>query len=164
MGLLGTLLLPARLTLRALDDVHTLADGVRTLAAREFELRRGARRIDAALADLDALADGGRELRAREGELRQAGRRVDGALDDLHALAEGAGAAPDADTGRELVRAADARTAAMLAVETALVEVLEPLVDRLVRLDEALPPAPRAIEIVDELRDAVTTLAATAER
>src|SRR4051794_31313421 len=194
MGLLGTLLLPAKLTLRALDDVHSLADGARALIAREAELRRAAGRIDAALDDVGALAEGSRVLRDHD-DLRRAAGRIDAALGDVAALADGiraiashpdearaiaqrAGAALDdlhslADTARELrrhedtlhalARVADARTAAILDIETRLVDALEPLVERVVALDELLRGVPRAIALVEHLEEPLGTVAAAIE-
>ena len=75
--MLGALSLPPRLVLRALDDLHTLAEGLRSLTQRQGDLEE----LLAAVKALPGVED---ELSVAVAELRADVRRLHEWLQPLH--------------------------------------------------------------------------------
>jgi hypothetical protein len=135
---------PARLVLRALDDLHAIAQAVRTLpdvearlAQRIDELESRATEVLDAVSTAEAtLGDGiavGRQLEARAGVILDSTERTVAAA---HAVAEGA------DHVAAVLPSLEASaTAATVLAQTA--EPLQGLVERLGRIADRLPGAGR---------------------
>lgn len=134
---MNPLLLPPRLALRALDDLHTLA---RTASEAVVVLRRLEARAERLEATLDDALEVGRAVERRAGELSALGDRTEERLDALLAAAELHSTAIQA-SAREVATGATELASAVPTLRRAveLAEPLEGAVERIARVVEFLP-------------------------
>ena len=152
MPTLTPLLLPPRLVLRALDDLHAIAEAVRwtTEVREELDLRATARDVRSLAKAARRLPDIERTLAGTEKDLVARADRLDARL-------------------REALRVVKSVEGDLPAVATVLAradEISEQLttVNSLAgRIDDGLPSFERVLDSIDALREATAILAAAVE-
>ena len=145
-------LLPPRLALRALDDLHAIAEAARRLPTIEASLvERFARleeRADGIEGQLGEVLGLGRQIERRGGELVALGERIDVRADDVMAMGDRLH-----ESGRRLM--AQGEVIAARAAEVALAAA---------DLAAAFPTLERTAQIGETLAQAVEPLQGAAER
>jgi hypothetical protein len=137
--------LPARLILRALDDLHAIAEAARSLPDVEARLTQKVDELESRAAEvLDAVATAEQTLGEGIGVGRRLDERAEVILDSTERIVAAAYAvAEGADRVAEVLPSLEASaTAATVLAQTA--EPLQGLVERLGRIADRLPGARRA--------------------
>lgn len=150
--------IPAQLVIRALDDLHAVAEAARSLPDIEARLTQ---RVD--------------ELESRVGEVLALGERIDGRAEQIVGVVESA----EARVGELLAQVAevearaeefigqverlDERAAEVIAMGETLEGRAAEVAEQGGRLADALPALERALTVIDELAPTAQTLALTVE-